>query len=92
MKAYVIANFNLLDADKLKQYGKVAAETVANYNGEYIVKGATDYLHGSSNYETKVIIQFADKETALKWYHSKAYQSLISIRNEAIESLFQVVG
>ena len=92
MSAFVIANFKVQDEDKLNQYGAAAAATLEKFGGQYLAKGKTDILHGISNHPMTVVIQFPDKEAANNWYQSDDYQKLLDVRNEAMESDFQLVG
>jgi uncharacterized protein (DUF1330 family) len=39
-----------------------------------------------------MIIRFPDNETALAWYQSPAYQSLLEIRAAAIDCRFRLVS
>jgi len=39
-----------------------------------------------------MIIRFPDNETALAWYQSPAYQSLLEIRSMAVSALSMNVG
>ncbi|PWQ93432.1 DUF1330 domain-containing protein [Leucothrix arctica] len=92
MSSLIIANFNLLDQEKLAQYGAAAAVTIANYGGEFIAKGQSNNMSGDSDYTMAAVIQFADKETATKWYKSPEYQAIIPLRDEAMDSQFLLVG
>lgn len=92
MNSLVIVNFNLLDQYKLKQYSAAAALTLATYGGEFLAKGKPARLHGDTNYSMVAVIKFADKESAINWYESAEYQKIIPLRNEAMDSNFQVVG
>ncbi len=92
MSAYAIANFNVLNEDKLKQYGAAAAATIGQYGGEYIAKGKAVSLHGEANHSMMVVIKFKNLETATNWYQSEEYQQLIPVRNEAMDSEFRLVG
>lgn len=92
MSSLVIASFNLLDETKLKQYSAAAAETLQQYGGEFIAKGKSSTLNGESRFAMTAVIQFADRETAESWYHSENYQKIIPLRNQAMESHFQIVG
>jgi len=65
---------------------------IAEFGGEYLAKGVADSKHGSSDFKMTVVIQFANRDTATRWYQSDEYQQLINLRNEAIESQFQIVG
>jgi uncharacterized protein (DUF1330 family) len=39
-----------------------------------------------------MIIRFPDKDTALVWYNSPAYQALLDVRDAALDSRFRLVG
>ena len=92
MSALVMVSFNLLDKEKLAQYSAAAGPTVTSHGGVFLAKGAAKNLQGESNFEMGAVIQFSDTEAALTWYNSEEYQQLIALRNEAMQSLFQIVG
>lgn len=92
MSALVIVSFNVLDQEKLKQYSAAAGPTVASHGGEFMVKGKSSTLHGDGNFDMTAVIQFTDMEAANNWYNSTEYQAIVSLRNEAMESHFQIVG
>lgn len=92
MSALVIVSFNVLDQEKIKQYSATAGPTVASHGGKFIVKGKPSTLHGDGNFDMTAVIQFTDKETANNWYNSTEYQAIVSLRNEAMESHFQIIG
>jgi uncharacterized protein (DUF1330 family) len=39
-----------------------------------------------------MIVRFPDKDTALAWYNSPAYQALLDIRAAAFDCRFRLVG
>ena len=92
MSAYIIVDLTPVDTEKLQQYSAAASETLMPYGGEFIVKGPIEALHGDSEYKNKVIIAFPNREKASDWYHSDAYQALIDVRDEAMNSKFHLVG
>jgi len=49
-------------------------------------------LFGEPAFNNGMIIQFTDREHALAWYHSPAYQELLGIRTAALNSRFRLVG
>jgi uncharacterized protein (DUF1330 family) len=91
MEAYVIVDSKIKDHEKLAQYKKLAPDTVKKFGGEFIAKGETNNLNSVDHYPNKAIIKFPSKEIALSWYESSEYQSLISIRDEAMESRFDLI-
>jgi uncharacterized protein (DUF1330 family) len=47
---------------------------------------------GERAYQNGMIVRFPDKDTALSWYNSPAYQALLDIRNAALDCRFRLVG
>ena len=92
MTAYITVEFTPKNSDILQSYSAKAAETIAKFKGEFLVKAPLQALDGITNYQYKAIIGFPTKELAENWYHSPGYQSLISLRNEGMDSSFALVG
>lgn len=92
MPAYIVVDLIPTDASKLQKYSTLAVETLIPYEGEFLVKGPIEALHGEQRLKSKVIIAFPDRENASDWYHSDAYQAIVSLRNEAMDSQFHLVG
>ena len=91
MSAYVVVESNVLDAEKLKEYGTLAMKTVSKFGGRFLLKGPTESLHGKTLFKNRAVIEFSSEESAKAWYHSDEYQSLSAIREQAIESHFHLV-
>ncbi|MGB0733563.1 MAG: DUF1330 domain-containing protein [Pontibacterium sp.] len=92
MTSYVIVESNVLDSEKLMQYSKRAAPTVKQFGGKFIAKGAKHALHGESRFANQSVIQFPSEEDAKAWYASDDYQALAGLRDQAMESHFQLVA
>lgn len=92
MTAYVIVGLNPKNSDKLQAYSAGAAPIIAKYKGEFLVKGEPKPLCGEYDYKVQVIIVFPTRELAESWYNSPEYQELIPLRDQGMESNFQVVG
>ncbi|MFK5948391.1 MAG: DUF1330 domain-containing protein [Methylococcales bacterium] len=92
MNTLIIVDLNITDKDKLATYSALAADTLVPFGGEFIAKGAIESLHGESSYQTKVVIQFPDRKSASSWYASDAYQKIIPIREQGMNSQFHLVG
>jgi len=91
MSSYIIVELNVLDADKLAQYSQLAAPTIAKAGGKFIAKSPVQSLHGDAAFSNKVVIEFPSEQEAKDWYQGEEYQVLIALRNEAMESQFQLV-
>ncbi len=62
------------------------------FDGEILAFGPWQLLFGEPAYRNGMIIRFPDKDTALAWYNSPAYQALLNIRDAALDSRFRLVG
>lgn len=92
MSALIIIDLTPTDKDKLSAYSAMAADTLIAYGGEFLAKGAIEALHGESAFQTKVVIQFPDKDSAINWYRSDAYQQIIPIRDQGMNSQFHLIN
>lgn len=81
MKAYVIVNVAIRDAERYKDYVKAATPTVAAHGGRYIVRGGrAERLEGSLAVNRIVVLEFPSYAQARNWYHSPDYQAALAIR------------
>ena len=92
MTAYVIVGLNPKSAEKLQAYSAGAAPTIKKFKGEFLVKGELKLLSGEYGYQVQVVIMFPTRDLAESWYKSPEYQELIPLREQGMESHFQVVG
>lgn len=92
MPSYIVVDLNVLDAAKLAQYSQLAAPTVAKFGGKFIAKGAPTSLHGKQLFTNKAVIEFGSEQQAQDWYNCEEYQALIELRNQAMDSQFQLVA
>ncbi len=92
MTAFIIIDLTPADKEKLTSYSEGAKETLLPYQGKYLARGSIEILHGESKFQTKVVIQFPNRDNAVKWYNSPAYQDLIPIRNQGMRSQFHLLS
>jgi uncharacterized protein (DUF1330 family) len=84
MTAYLIADIQVTDPAAYDQYRPLAAASIARFGGRFAVRGGkVDLLEGGPAPERIVVIEFADADTAHRWYHSDEYQSALKIRQSA---------
>ena len=91
---YVIGQMSVTDADRYDDYRPMAAQTVRQHGGEYLVRGGDVVeLEGSLPYSRKVVLRFKSREAALGWYNSPEYTEAREIRQAAsVGVLFLVDG
>jgi uncharacterized protein (DUF1330 family) len=86
MPAYVIAQFDQLDdQNALDRYRALAASSVAEFGGRYIVRGDCTKIAVEGDWAPRflVIIEFSNLATAQSWYRSDAYAPALAIRPAA---------
>ena len=81
MPAYVIADVKLHDPDAYKAYAAEVPALIAKHGGRYLVRGgAVDVLEGEWTPARLIVLEFPDRESALRFYDDPAYQRLKGIR------------
>ena len=94
MTTLMIIDLKVKDPNKLKEYSDQTPEILKKFQGELVVKGKSHHVYGETGnlFDTTVVFEFPSKEFALDWYNSAEYQALLSVRDEAFDSSFKIVG
>ena len=86
MSAYLIGHITLINPDKWKIYIAGVQKSLIPFEAELVFRGKlATVLAGEHLHENTVVIKFPDQPTLQQWYHSKEYQDLIPIRDEAAD-------
>jgi len=91
MKSLIIVDLTPLNSAQLSEYSALAAKTLTSFGGQFIAKGPIEVLHGKAVHKIKAVIEFEDKEQAKNWYNSDAYQAIIALRDQGMDSQFHLV-
>jgi uncharacterized protein (DUF1330 family) len=92
MPAYVIYQGEVLDAERYEVYKAQAAASIAAAGGRYIVRGgAVDVLEGEGPAGRTVVVEFPDRDAAVRWYHGAAYAEARQTRAGAAHARMYVV-
>lgn len=84
MPAYVIADVDVTDPERYKDYTAYTPDSIARHGGRWVVRGgSTRVLEGDWDPGRIVVIEFPSFEAALGWFESDDYQELAAIRREA---------
>ena len=84
MPAYVIADVEVTDPERYKDYTAHTPASIAKHGGRWVVRGGeTTVLEGEWDPGRIVVIEFPDVDAALGWFNSGDYQELAAIRREA---------
>jgi uncharacterized protein (DUF1330 family) len=86
MAAYVISEVEVRDASAMGTYRTLAARSIAQYGGRYLVRGgAAELVEGGPPPRTLVIVEFASMALARAWYASPEYAAALKVRQTALE-------
>ena len=93
-KGYVIAQITgIHDQDSYASYRELVGQTVANYNGRFIVRGgAAERIEGADPCGRVVIIEFSSVAQAKAWYDSAEYQAALALRLAASTGTVMIVA
>lgn len=80
MPAYIIAEIEVTDPEAYKKYTALTPDCIARHGGRFIVRGGNgETLEGEWSGRV-VVIEFADRATAKRFYDSADYQEILPLR------------
>jgi len=86
MTAYVISEVEMRDPSTMETYRTLAARSIAQYGGRYLVRGgAAELVEGGPPPRTLIIVEFASMARAREWYASPEYAEALKVRRTALE-------
>lgn len=92
MSAYVLVDVEVIDAERYDRYRPLAAASVEQYGGRYLVRGgASEVLEGDRVPQRLVVLEFPDTDAARRWYHSPEYGHAKATRAGAALGSFVLV-
>ncbi len=92
MAAYLMAQIDVHDAAGFERYRDRVAPLVETFGGRYLVRGGeVTPLEGKLSMPRLVIIEFADRAAAERWYNSPEYQEILPLRLNASNSVAVIV-
>jgi uncharacterized protein (DUF1330 family) len=86
MAAFVISEVEILDETVADQYRGLAAASIEEHGGRYLVRGATpDAVEGEVSPRRRlVVVEFPDMDVARQWYASDSYAEALALRDRAL--------
>jgi uncharacterized protein (DUF1330 family) len=83
MPAYVISEVKVLDEDLIGRYRALAADSIAKYDGKYLVRaGALELIEGDRDHDRQyIIVEFPSMTRAREWYASPEYAEALKVRH-----------
>jgi uncharacterized protein (DUF1330 family) len=86
MKAYVISEVEARDRALFERYRTMAAPTIEQYGGRYIVRGGeAEAVEGGPPPKTMIIVEFPSMARAREWYASPEYAQALKVRRGALD-------
>ena len=86
MSAYVISEVDVRDAAGFEAYRTLAARTIAQYGGRYLVRGgAAAIAEGGPPPKTIIVVEFPSMTILREWYASPEYAEALKHRRTALE-------
>jgi uncharacterized protein (DUF1330 family) len=84
--AYVISELEVLDTVAIETYRALAAKSIAQYGGRYLVRGgAADLAEGGPTPKNIIVVEFPSMERLREWYASPEYAEALKIRQTALD-------
>ena len=92
MKAYLILDFTITDAEKFMVYVREIPAYIKKHGGQYIVEGVTpEVIEGDWQPTMLVVLEFPSPEDARAFLADPDVQPLFEIRHQATESKLVLV-
>jgi uncharacterized protein (DUF1330 family) len=86
MSAYVISEVETRDAAAMETYRALAAKSIAQYGGSYLVRGgAAELAEGGPPPRTLIVVEFPSMARLREWYASAEYAEALKVRQTALE-------
>ena len=86
MTAYVISEVEVRDAGAMELYRTLAARSIAQYGGRYLVRGgAANAAEGGPPPKNIIVVEFPSMERLREWYASPEYAEALKHRRTALE-------
>jgi len=90
-KAYWMVRVSVRDAERYPDYLAAAKTAFEKYGARFVVRGgAFETMEGNAR-DRNVVVEFADRETALACYRSAEYQTARTIRQKYAEADFIII-
>ena len=86
MSAYVISELEVLDPVAIETYRTLAARSIAQYGGRYLVRGgAAEAAEGGPPPKNIVMVEFPSMARLREWYASAEYAEALEVRRTALD-------
>ena len=91
MAAYVVAQMEVHDPVKYREYATKVGATVSAHGGRFLAANNADVKEGDLTLRRTIIGEFPSAEDAHAWYESDAYWEILPLRLESTTSMLLFV-
>ena len=93
MAAYVIAQMEVHDPVKYREYASKVGQTTSAYGGRILAASDAEVKEGEPPFRRTIIGEFSSSKNLRAWYESDAYREILPLRLESTTGiLFFVEG
>jgi uncharacterized protein (DUF1330 family) len=82
MASYLIANYNLTNAEGYQAYLAAVPPTIGAHGGEVLVAGPGSEGKEGNPGAVTIVLRFPSREALEGWYNSAEYQEIIHLRTD----------
>jgi uncharacterized protein (DUF1330 family) len=87
MPAYLIANVNIKDSERIKDYLASTPEVLKKFSGRFLVRGGEIWVaEGNWNPKRLVVVEFESFKKAKEFWNSVDYKPLKELRQSSAET------
>ena len=80
--AYMIAEFEVTNAEKFKAYGDATGKQVPEAGGKFVARGGKTFVVAGDAPKRVVIVEWPSLEKAQAYFESSEYKQLVANRDE----------
>ena len=93
MAAYMLVEVAIHSPLLYEEYKEKTPAILQAFEGRFVLRGMPVVaLEGTWDHDRLVLLEFPNREKALAWYHSEAYQEAKQIRDKASTARFLLIG
>lgn len=93
MAAYMLVEVAIHSPLLYEEYKEKTPAILQAFEGRFVLRGMpVAALEGTWEHDRLVLLEFPNREKALAWYHSAAYQEAKQIRDKASTARFLLIG
>jgi uncharacterized protein (DUF1330 family) len=84
MPAYLIANVDITDTGKFRDYAKATPPIIKQFGGKFLVRGGDFKIcEGNWNPKRLVVVEFESIQKAKQFYNSPEYKAIKGLRQSS---------